>query len=241
VIGKQACELRLGRWQTALFGLEVDTLITDPPFSERTHAGMRVGAVKTGAGNARTREGVVYSSWTAADADAFVRAWAPRTRGWLVLITDHWLAPVMQRAATACGRYAFAPLPFVELGKQPRLSGDGPASWTCWIAASRPATREYARWGSLRGAYVTDSKARTREIKGGKPEWLMRALVRDYSRPGGLVCDPCAGAGTTLVAARAEGRRVVGAERDPATYALATERLARPWSRNLFGDTGTQA
>jgi len=41
-------------------------------------------------------------------------------------------------------------------------------------------------------------------IIGGKPMWLMRALVRDYSRPGNLVCDPCAGGATTLIAAAIE-------------------------------------
>lgn len=48
----------------------------------------------------------------------------------------------------------------------------------------------------------------------GKPLWLMRALVRHYSRLGQLVCDPFAGWCSTLVAARAEGRRAIGSELD---------------------------
>ena len=55
----------------------------------------------------------------------------------------------------------------------------------------------------------------------------MRALVRDYSRPGDLVCDPCAGGATTLIAAALEGRRAIGAELDPETYALACARIER--------------
>ena len=47
---------------------------------------------------------------------------------------------------------------------------------------------------------------------GSKPVWLMRALIRDYSEPGDLVCDPFAGFGTTLLAAAIEGRRSVGCE-----------------------------
>jgi site-specific DNA-methyltransferase (adenine-specific) len=71
-------------------------------------------------------------------------------------------------------------------------------------------------------------------VMGGKPLWLMRALVRDYSRPGDLICDPCAGAATTLIAARAEGRHSVGAEMDPATHALAAKRIGRPYTPMLF-------
>ena len=54
----------------------------------------------------------------------------------------------------------------------------------------------------------------------------MRALIRDYSRPGDLVCDPCAGGGTTLLAAVQTGRRAVGSEMDPQTHAKAVQRLA---------------
>lgn len=57
----------------------------------------------------------------------------------------------------------------------------------------------------------------------GKPEWLMRALVRDYSMPSDLVCDPLAGWGSTLRAALNEGRRAVGAELDPKIAAEAGE------------------
>ena len=58
----------------------------------------------------------------------------------------------------------------------------------------------------------------------------MRAIVRDYSEPGDLVCDPCAGGGTTLLAAVIEGRRAIGAERDPDTFAKAVARLRRGYT-----------
>ena len=43
-------------------------------------------------------------------------------------------------------------------------------------------------------------------------------------------CDPCAGGGTTLLAAAIEGRRAIGAELDPDTYAKAVERLSRGYT-----------
>lgn len=58
-----------------------------------------------------------------------------------------------------------------------------------------------------------------------KPMALMRWLVRLTVPPGGLLLDPFAGTGTTLRAARAEGRRAIGIESDPDTHAEALARL----------------
>jgi predicted RNA methylase len=50
-------------------------------------------------------------------------------------------------------------------------------------------------------------------------------LVRRLTRPGMTVCDPLAGSGTTLLAARAAGRHVIGAEIDPEHYGTMKRRL----------------
>jgi site-specific DNA-methyltransferase (adenine-specific) len=57
------------------------------------------------------------------------------------------------------------------------------------------------------------------------PLSVMRELVRIVV-PGGLVLDPFAGAGTTGVAALAEGRRFIGLELHPDYAAIARRRLA---------------
>ena len=77
-------------------------------------------------------------------------------------------------------------------------------------------------------------------VVGGKPLDLMRAIVRDYSRPGDLICDPCAGGATTLLAAAMEGRRAVGAEIDHETYAKASARIARGYTPPLFVDAAPE-
>jgi site-specific DNA-methyltransferase (adenine-specific) len=62
----------------------------------------------------------------------------------------------------------------------------------------------------------------------------MRAIVRDYSEPGDLVCDPFVGSGTTAIAALSEGRRFIGSEMDAKHHAIATARLARGYTPDLF-------
>lgn len=226
----ERADLRLGRWQDVLSDVECDTLIVDAPYSDKTHSAYSIFAD----GNSlKGHREIGYASWSAQDVSEFVAAWAPRVNGWLVSVTDHVLAPAWADSLEASGRYVFAPLPMVESGSRVRLAGDGPSSWTCWIIVARP--RSLRHWGTLPGAYIGPSERKP--VMGGKPLRLMRALVRDYSRPGDLVCDPCAGGGTTLLAALTEGRRAVGAEMDPAHYDIARKRLAKGYTPPLFADS----
>lgn len=58
-----------------------------------------------------------------------------------------------------------------------------------------------------------------------KPLSLMIWVLENYTQPGDLVFDPCAGSGTTGVAAIKTGRRFVGIERDPDYFAIAEKRI----------------
>lgn len=233
-------DLRLGRWQDVLADVECDALIVDAPYSERTHAGHNEGTRGDGHhdaayGHRKVTRGITYECFTAAHIAEFVSHWSPRTRGWIVSLTDHILAPEWSAALTSAGRYTFAPLPVVEVGSRVRLSGDGPSSWTCWLVVSRPSTRAFQRWGTLPGGYVFNGHG-DRAVMGGKRLDCMRSLIRDYSRPGDLICDPCAGGGTTLLAALTEGRRAVGAECMPEHYEIARKRLAKGYTPTLFSE-----
>jgi len=60
-----------------------------------------------------------------------------------------------------------------------------------------------------------------------KPVSLMVTLVRDVADAGDVVLDPMMGSGTTLVAAKAIGRRAVGIEADERYCELAAKRLSQ--------------
>ena len=221
-------ELRCGRWQDVLADVEqCDAIITDPPYSERTHSGHDDGTGRDGA----TRRALDYSAWSGDDIAHLVELWSARVEGWWVVLTDHTSVPWWSQQLEDEGHYVFAPLPYVAPGSRVRLAGDGPSSWTTWLVVARPRTQPYSHWGTLPGAYVLPpGYAEQGMLIGGKPLWLMRALVRDYSEPGDLIVDPCAGSGTTLLAAVIEGRSAIGAECDPATYELAVKRLRQGYT-----------
>ena len=155
----------------------------------------------------------------------------------MACMTSHDLGLVWQAAYDAAGLYAFAPVSIIQ--DRVRLTGDGPASGTVYLMVARPRTRKFHTWGALPGWYKAGTD-RNGHI-GGKPLDLMRSLVRDYSRPGDLVCDPCAGGGTTLLAAAQTGRRAIGAELSAETHAKALKRLANTPVTTDWLDTAPKA
>ena len=241
-------ELRLGDWRTVLADVEAcDAVITDPPYSARTHEGHNDG-VGDGVRRrearpwlrsdgriepaAAVRRAITYALWSDSDVADFVASMSPRCRGWFVSMTSHDLAGAYDTALAGAGRYVFAPLPFLSPGSRVRLSGDGPSSWTCWVIVARPKTQLMQRWGTLPGGYVFPPEASA--VVGAKPLGLMRAIVRDYTKPGDLVVDPFCGGGTTALACVMEGRRCITSEIDPETFEKARKRLERGHTRDMF-------
>lgn len=237
-------DLRMGRWEDVLADVgEVDAVVTDPPYSARVHeghddganmanlAGQRWSRTDGGTDLRRPRRALNYAGWTSEDVDAFVDEWAPRNRGWFVCLSDSELCGAYRAAFERHGLCGFQPIPLLLPGMTVRLCGDGPSSWAVYANVARPKT--LSKWGTLPGGYHGPPE-KTVAI-GGKPLWAMRALVRDYTRPGDIVCDPCAGGGTTLLAAAIEGRRSIGAECDPETYAKAQRRLQAGYTPTFPG------
>ena len=157
---------------------KVDAVITDPPYSARTHAGHDSGA-RDGSDGAN-RADLGYNALTPELVKLLADMYASHCAGWIVWMTDHTLAPNVCKALELNDRYVFAPLPFYAPGSRVRLSGDGPSSWTDWIVVARTAKQH--RWGTLPGGYLSGPGWNDKARMGGKPTALMESLVQDYSR-----------------------------------------------------------
>lgn len=223
-------QLLLGRWEDVLSKDEigmVDVLISDTPYSARTHKSKQTRSDQYEVRGGGYNPGGIapsYDHWTPDNVIQFVEAWSPRTRGWMACMTDSELMPVWRAAYERMGRQSFAPVPCVMKGMTVRLGGDGPSSWTTYLMVARPSNREFSRWGTLPGAYVGPSSTDSENGR-GKPRWLMDDIVSDYSRGNDLVCDPLAGYAVTLVSALLKRRRAIGAEVDEAAVKKAFERV----------------
>lgn len=199
----------------------VDAVITDPPYSERTHAG------HDAAGSGRAELG--YSFLSDSDAEELARSLSSICSGWVVWMTDHTLAPTISKALLESGRYVFAPLPFYQAGRSVRLTGDGPSSWTDWIVVAR--TKAQSKWGTLPGGYIAGQGWNDKARMGGKPTLLMEALVRDYTLYGQTVLDTHMGAGTTGIACANQGRKFIGCEIDPEAFDIACKRIEQAYAQ----------
>lgn len=208
---------------TLLPDIVCDAVITDPPFSARTHSGHDAFAAEhAGEGNdGAARSGLGYAAWTAEEVRAVCGNLPPK--GWCCFITDHVLAREWERELLAVGRYVFAPVPCVTKGRSVRLSGDGPSSWTDWLIVSR--TAKEARWGTLPGIY--EGSVGSIAHMGGKPLNVLCRIVEDYTRVGDTVLDLCMGSGTTGIACLRTNRNFIGIEKDLEHFKTACARLER--------------
>jgi site-specific DNA-methyltransferase (adenine-specific) len=199
----------------------IDAVISDPPFSAKTHAGHdSIAAGNLGAGRDNAlRKSLGYAPWS--DKEVYRICAALPSSGWTCILTDHVLARDWENRMKEVGRYVFAPVPVIVSGRSVRLTGDGPSSWTDWMVVAR--TKKEIKWGTLPGFY--EGTRGSIDHMGGKPLNAMCRIVEDYSREGDTVLDFCMGAATTGIAALRTGRRFIGIEKDAEHYASALKRI----------------
>ena len=195
-----------------------DHCITDPPYEQEAHTLRRSRAMLAGRARRHT--------------PGFAPITAPQ-RQLLGQLRCQWILIFCQAEAIALYQAVLGPkyrrpLLWVKPDSTPQFSGDRPAmGYESIVCAWGQPGRSQWNGGGKRGVYayaIHDSEARLHSTQ--KPLPLMAALIRDFTQPGDLVLDPFMGSGTTGVACLHEQRRFVGIERDPATFALACDRIA---------------
>ena len=105
-------------------------------------------------------------------------------------------------------------------------------AWGRIVGAVDPQRRSDGRESDIENPRLRTSE-RVNDHPTVKPIELMAWLLRLVTPPGGLVLDPFAGSGTTLVAARRERIRCMGIERDPRSVAIAAARVGAQYEVKL--------
>lgn len=195
----------------------VDHFITDPPFSDVTHDGAR-------GGNGSSKL-VTFDSIDEAGLAVAFEQFGRIARRWVVTSIDWHHVLFLEQNAFRWG------LRFVRFGiwikpnGAPQFTGDRPAQGWEAIAILHAESAGRMRWngGGRHGVWTVPKVNGSHPTQ--KPLDLLQALVRDFTDPGDLICDPFVGSGTTGVAAVHLGRRFVGWELDPKHAATARGRL----------------
>ena len=87
-------ELRLGDWRDVLADVSVDAVVTDPPYSARTHAGHDSAVEHLLPENKYDfRRVLSYKSFSEEDIAEFVNLWHSRCSGWFAVMSDSVLFP----------------------------------------------------------------------------------------------------------------------------------------------------
>lgn len=68
------------------------------------------------------------------------------------------------------------------------------------------------------------------------PEWLAEFFVLSFCSPGGVVCDPFVGSGTTAAVAVAHCRKFVGCDLRQSQVELAKQRVGQVTPQALFAE-----
>ena len=220
----------------------VDHLICDPPYSEDLYArtrtnkgsGLRPNGQPTCRSDRNRDEQISamrLASLSIGAIDDILDAVAAQinriTRRWAIVFCDFEIAGRWQKALDRYVRTGA----WVKTDPMPQVTGDRPAAGfePCVIAHPQPGRMRWngggrpAVWtfGTTKGGERADN-----EHPCPKPLTLMESLVRDFTDPGELICDPFAGSGTTGVACKRLGRRFIGWEREPKYHAIAEKRIA---------------
>jgi site-specific DNA-methyltransferase (adenine-specific) len=217
----------------------LDAVITDPPYSSggftRSDKGASVAEKYQQSGTERQ-----YAAFSGDNRDQ---------RGWAYWCTL-WLSECLR--ATRVGGYC---LMFCDWRQQPTAADvlqaggwfwRGTIGWDKGLGSRAPHKGyfrhqlEFVVWGTngsidvppiddprggpWPGCFPYPTKQDDKHHLTGKPTPLMRELVR-VAPPGGLILDPFAGSGTTLVAAAQEGRMAIGIEQEPAYVEIGRRRI----------------
>lgn len=204
-----------------------DAIVTDPPYGTSGSEGKRCGIGNSGGAK-------FYHEWdTTLPLDWLSQAArVVRPGGSVVLFTDNAAVSRVWDAGMDVGLHPLNTLYWVKPDPPatPRQNFASAVETAVFFrTVGRPLYWGGGGWTRNVFEYPLAHKevdGKTRYHPTQKPVRLMRDLVRLFAPPNGIVLDPFAGSGTTLVAAIAEGRRGVAIERLAQYAKRASDRCA---------------
>ena len=199
--------------------LEADVLVTDPPYGRAWRQGLIKERRHPKAMNSASREGIAGDSSTGV-RDAALEAWGG-TRPY-VAFGDLMLAPPMGTRLVCIYHKAAA-----NAGLRGAVDGVRRDAEAIYLGGKRQPGIG-GRSSVFRFESAISGTAGIATATGHphtKPVGLMESLI--LLSPAGVIADPFAGSGSTLVAAKRLGRKAIGVELDERYCEIAARRLSQ--------------
>lgn len=223
-----AVTLHHSRWEDVLPGLldgSVDHVITDPPYSEKTHKSVRSRRMSANdhggryGADVRRVVNLGFDYLTDEERAAAAVEFARLAQRWILTFSDVETCHLWREDLEGSGLDYVRTMAWHRLGGAPQFSGDRPGVAFEVITVAHPKGRKRWNSGGKRGHYshaiVLDrGRDKVRVHATQKPEPLMAELIGDFTDPGDLILDAYAGSGTTGVVAKRAGRRAILIEKD---------------------------
>jgi len=201
---------------------KVDAVITDPPYSERTHSKARTNKKVTS--RSPYRQGasrfIDFDYLTDDEFVAVARACLLAASRWVVMTCDHRHAALTFDWAEHVRLGAW-----VKIGPMPQISGDRPGSGhESVLIMHAPGKMRWTR-GSGAGVWILPPVKCGTDVATQKPVALLERFVSDFTDDGEVVLDPFMGSGTTGIACAHQARAFIGVERVPRHFDIACRRI----------------
>jgi site-specific DNA-methyltransferase (adenine-specific) len=214
----------------------VDHIIGDPPYEDELHSAFGTKIQRNDGAHLQRSVNMlkpIEFGGVNADRDELAKACVAASSGWVILFTLAEGVRAWRDVLQACGAKWDTTLFWIKPDASPRFNGQGAArgaecAITCW------AGKGYRSWngGGKRGVYThCVNTGRQGEHPTEKPVPLMAELIRDFTQPGQIICDPFCGSGTTGVACVNLGRKFIGIEKDPKWFDLSCRRISQALSQ----------
>ena len=208
----------------------VSHVICDPPYEAEAHT---LGRRGNGAGEVCVARPLTFDPITEEQRKASAQQIGRVVRRWVAVFCQVEAAMLWRAALEAAGLVYRRAGVWLKPNGAPQFTGDRPGmGYETIVFAHAPGRSAWN--GGGRHAVWSEPIEKVVPAGGGsmpsahptqKPLDLMESLVRDFTDPGELICDPFSGSGTTGVACKRLGRRFIGWEKSEPYWRIAQKRI----------------
>lgn len=192
----------------------VDSVITDPPYDAKTHAGART----------KSESERIAIDFAPLDIAETLPRLLTICRSWCVCFCSMEMIGEYSRVSgESWVRGGF----WRKINPTPQFTGDRPGTPGEAIAIMHPPGKKRWNGGGHAGFWEYGIERIDRYHPTQKPEALMVELIRLFTNYNEKILDPFMGSGTTLVAAKRLGRKAIGIEIEEKYCEIAAKRLAQ--------------